>query len=119
MRPPEPQRSKEVFGDDADVWRPERCWRMREGEIHGQPSDYSKPFFSSTILKLTAKQFGYGSRTCVETIALVEMNKFTAQFSASLTYMWKQGTIQAVYLCSQIHRFWVTISKAETKERKP
>lgn len=62
-------RCPEVFGEDADAWRPER-WILGEGSDEATLRDMNK--FDTT--------FGYGSRTCVgKNLALVEIHKFIAQ----------------------------------------
>ncbi|KAJ3538936.1 hypothetical protein NM208_g5689 [Fusarium decemcellulare] len=66
MSPRVMNRDKEVFGDDAEVWRPER-W-LEEPE---------RAKYMDSMLAT----FGYGSRSCIgKNIALVEMSKFVAQF---------------------------------------
>ncbi|KAL1982523.1 hypothetical protein VTN96DRAFT_1248 [Rasamsonia emersonii] len=63
-------RSKEIFGDDADEWKPERWIASNEEE---------KERISTMNSLLTT--FGMGSRSCVgKNIALVEVHKFIAQF---------------------------------------
>ncbi|KAH7048299.1 cytochrome P450, partial [Macrophomina phaseolina] len=62
-------RCPEVYGPDADAWRPER-WIVGEGSTEQQVREMTK--FDTT--------FGYGSRTCVgKHLALVEIHKFVAQ----------------------------------------
>jgi cytochrome P450 len=68
-------RSKEIFGGDANTFRPER-WLENETRAK-QMEAFLATVYSITILLI---QFGYGSRTCIgKNIALVEMNKYIAQ----------------------------------------
>jgi cytochrome P450 len=60
-------RNKSVFGDDADIWRPER-WL--EFEKQGRGAEVERYFLA----------FGLGSRTCLgKNIALLEINKIVPQ----------------------------------------
>ncbi|KAH7355744.1 cytochrome P450 [Pyrenochaeta sp. MPI-SDFR-AT-0127] len=65
-------RCKEVFGDDADEWRPERWLVCEKGSTAEQVREMDK-------YNLT---FGHGSRTCIgRNLALVELHKFVGQFA--------------------------------------
>lgn len=70
-------RSKPIFGEDANIFRPER-WLEDEARARYMDS------LLATVCPLcrckTDLEFGYGSRTCIgKNIALVEMNKYIAQ----------------------------------------
>jgi cytochrome P450 len=92
MSPIAQNRCKEVFGEDANEWRPER-FIVGDG---GMPSEYvrkiekhlvtvsmpqTKIILSSFRADTDSYQFGYGSRTCVgRNLALVEIHAFVGGF---------------------------------------
>ncbi|USP74120.1 hypothetical protein yc1106_01394 [Curvularia clavata] len=64
-------RLKEVFGEDADDWRPTRWLEGEDGSTAERIKEMDKHLFT----------FGYGSRTCIgRNLALVELHKFVGQF---------------------------------------
>ncbi|KAI5360640.1 putative cytochrome P450 [Septoria linicola] len=64
-------RCKDIWGDDADEWRPSR-WIVGED---GTTPEYLREIEKYNVL------FGYGSRTCVgRNLAMVEVHKFVGQF---------------------------------------
>ncbi|EKG18598.1 Cytochrome P450 [Macrophomina phaseolina MS6] len=66
MSPKAHNRCREIFGDDADEWRPER-WIPGEGSSEESVREMNK--FDTS--------FGYGSRVCIgKNLALVEIHKF-------------------------------------------
>ncbi|KAJ0123947.1 hypothetical protein J7T55_012419 [Diaporthe amygdali] len=76
MSPIAHNRSKEIFGDDADEWRPQR-WVP--AEVHGDgvatKSDRQRKMEKYNVT------FGYGSRVCIgRHLAAMEMIKFVGQF---------------------------------------
>jgi cytochrome P450 len=76
MSPPVVNRDREVFGDDAEEFRPER-WLRREGE---SIEDYETRANRMRIANLT---FGYGKRMCLgRFVALVEIYKVIATIFA-------------------------------------
>jgi cytochrome P450 len=61
-------RNQDVYGLDADEWRPERWLEIEE---QGRGAEVEKYFFA----------FGMGSRTCIgKNISLLEMSKLVPQF---------------------------------------
>jgi cytochrome P450 len=92
MSPIAQNRCKEVFGEDANEWRPER-FIIGDG---GMPAEYvrkiekhlvtvsmpqTKIILSSFRADTDSYQFGYGSRTCVgRNLALVEIHAFVGGF---------------------------------------
>ncbi|KAF2963896.1 hypothetical protein GQX73_g9664 [Xylaria multiplex] len=69
MSPLAQNRSKAIFGDDANEWKPER-WIVGELNTEDQIRYMDKNLAT----------FGYGSRTCIgRNLANVEMTKFVAE----------------------------------------
>ncbi|KAK3396600.1 cytochrome P450 [Sordaria brevicollis] len=67
------QRNKEVFGEDADVWRPER-WL---GEEQGGDYDVERKREMKSVVEMV---FGYGRWQCAgKMVAMVELNKIFCQ----------------------------------------
>ncbi|KAF1956096.1 cytochrome P450 [Byssothecium circinans] len=65
-------RYKEIFGGDANKWRPERWLVCEKGSTAEQIRDIEK--YNVT--------FGYSSRTCIRrNLAIVELHKFVDQFA--------------------------------------
>jgi cytochrome P450 len=92
MSPIAQNRCKEVFGEDANEWRPER---FIVGEDGGMPAEYVRNIEkhvvtvsmlntfvnTSGLVLMISAQFGYGSRTCVgRNLALVELHAFVGGF---------------------------------------
>jgi cytochrome P450 len=103
MSPWAMNRSKEVFGDDANVWRPER-WL----------GDSEKAKSMDNLLTT----FGYGSRTCIgKNIALVELNKFVAQFArqydAEIVNKKQPWKLYTIWFCIQ-QEMWVRLKPRRT-----
>lgn len=68
------QRRAEIFGDDVDVYRPER-WLLRE--VSASPAERER----LNEMKATMLHFGGGSRTCLgKHIALLEIYKLVPSF---------------------------------------
>ncbi|KKY13772.1 putative cytochrome p450 [Diplodia seriata] len=100
-------RCAEVFGPDADAWRPER-WIAGEGSDELRVREMNK--FNTT--------FGYGSRTCVgKNLALVEIYKFTAellhQFDVELASKERPWVLRSMWFSDQGEMF------VRIKERSP
>ncbi|GAD99962.1 hypothetical protein NECHADRAFT_55911 [Paecilomyces variotii No. 5] len=97
-------RSKEVFGPDAEEWKPERWIPVTE---------YDQSRISTMNGLLTT--FGMGARSCVgKNIALVEVHKFIAQFfrhfDAIVTNKERPWATKSQWFSIQ-KEFWVTIKE--------
>ncbi|KAJ9245288.1 hypothetical protein DTO169E5_1155 [Paecilomyces variotii] len=97
-------RSKEVFGPDAEEWKPERWIPVTE---------YDQSRISTMNGLLTT--FGMGARSCVgKNIALVEVHKFIAQFfrhfDAIVTNEERPWVTKSQWFSIQ-KEFWVTIKE--------
>ncbi|KAB2573234.1 Cytochrome P450 monooxygenase gsfF [Lasiodiplodia theobromae] len=106
MSPLSHNRCPEIFGEDADAWRPER-WIAGEGSTEQRVREMNK--FDTT--------FGYGSRTCVgKNLALVEIHKFTAQllhqFDVELVNKERPWVLKSMWFSDQGEMF------VRIKERK-
>lgn len=76
MSPMSQNRCKEVFGDDADEWRPQR-WIPNGEEIDGRITKNER----QRKMDKYNVTFGYGSRVCIgRHLASMEMIKFVCQF---------------------------------------
>ncbi|KIV98381.1 uncharacterized protein PV09_09786 [Verruconis gallopava] len=101
-------RSKEIFGEDAEDWSPDRWIARNEDE-------------ENTIKERNAllTTFGMGSRVCIgKNLAMVEMYKFTAQFfrhfDAELVDKSRPWVIKTQWFAFQ-HDFWVNLRRREHK----
>ncbi|KAM5347484.1 hypothetical protein ACJ41O_010489 [Fusarium nematophilum] len=102
MSPRAMNRSEEVFGDDANVWRPERWLENPE------KAEYMDGMLAT---------FGYGSRTCVgKNIATVEMIKYVAQFvrqfGADLVNKEQPWELYTIWMCIQ-QEMWVKLKQRD------
>ncbi|KAL6351895.1 hypothetical protein LRP88_14707 [Fusarium phalaenopsidis] len=102
MSPRTMNRSKEVFGHDVDIWRPER-WL----------EDAEKAKYMDGMLAT----FGYGSRTCIgKNIATVEMNKYVAQFvgqfDADLVNKERPWKLYTIWMCIQ-QEMWINLKQRD------
>lgn len=76
MSPMAHNRSKDIFGDDADEWRPQRWLPQGEGtDGQAAKSEQQRKMDKYNVL------FGYGTRVCIgRHLATMEMIKFVGQF---------------------------------------
>ncbi|OQE40057.1 hypothetical protein PENCOP_c006G00339 [Penicillium coprophilum] len=101
-------RSKEIFGADAEEWKPER-W------IPATEEDQCRVSTMNGFLTT----FGMGARSCVgRNIALVEVHKFIAQFfrhfDPEVVNKEKPWVVRSQWFAIQ-KEFWVTIKEREHK----
>lgn len=71
------QRDRGIFGEDVDVFRPER-WLVGQGEVGGTVDPSKAEMEEKRIKEMTGNmlQFGMGARTCIgKNISLLEIYK--------------------------------------------
>lgn len=72
-------RNTSVYGNDANVWRPERWLEIQEG---GRGAEVEKYFFA----------FGMGSRTCIgKNLSLLEVSKLIPQLLRRFDFVLGEG----------------------------
>lgn len=94
-------RSKEVFGEDADFFRPERFLECEPGE-------------KAKLLRTVDLIFGYGRWSCLgKQIALIELNKVIVQLLREFDFQIVNPGASwhcKGYVTFQIEEFWVRVT---------
>lgn len=94
-------RDKEVYGEDADIFRPERwldLWRVVDAG--GKQAEAAQEKLRCMERNFLA--FGAGSRTCLgKNVSLMEMNKFVPQFLRLYAFKLVDGGKNL-----KVHNYW-------------
>jgi len=79
--------NSEVYGNDAEAWRPERWLEMQE---QGRGAEVEKYFFA----------FGMGSRTCIgKNLSLLEVSKLIPQVVRKFDFVLEEGVRREGWRC--------------------
>ncbi|KAL9943425.1 hypothetical protein ACHAPW_007682 [Verticillium nonalfalfae] len=111
-------RNKAVFGDDVEVYRPER-WLIGQGRNPAELSKEELEFEDRRVkeMKGTMLQFGMGSRTCIgKNISLLEIYKVVPsllrRFEINFQDPSRDWEIVNAWFVKQ-NNFWVTFDKRD------